>query len=402
MKLKLTLAAVFISATLSFGQNARVVSAYNYLENYKRDKQGEPEALTKAKESIEPATTDESTMNKPKTWFYRGNIYFFIAQSKNPTHAGLSADPYFEAAQSYQKCLMLDAKYENAGDAKQQLRFCTAQVLNKGVEYFTAKNYAGALEQFEKCVKLAEDGKVFDTLAVKNALLASQMGKNNDKAMYYTNKLMAANIGGAMNYLNLSRIYAEKGDTATALKTLKEGRSKFPSDAGLIIDELNYYLVKHDNVGAEKALKEAIAVDPKNPVLYYAAGSNYSTLKNYDKAVEYLNKSLELKPDYGDALYNLGAVYVAKGNALLDTSNTFADKRAFKESDAYKVKAVDEFKKAIEFIEKALVTIPDPKKDETTFDSYITYVTALKSLYGNVDNTDKYNEMKKILDELKK
>lgn len=391
MKLKITLAAVALSAAVSFGQNAKVVSAYNYLENYKRDKQGEPEALGKAKESIEPATTDESTMNKPKTWFYRGNIYFEIGQSKNPSHAGLSPDPYYDAAFSYQKCLLLDPKYEFANIAKMQFRFCSAQVLNKGVSDFSAKDYASALLQFEKCIKLADDAKAFDTLAVRNALLASKNGKNYDKAIFYINKLSAAGIGGAANYLDLSRIYAEKGDTATALKTLQEGRAKYPSDVNLIIDELNYYLIKNDNVGAEKNLRDAIAADPKNPTLYFAAGTVYSNLKNYDKAEENFKKAIDLKADYGDALFNLGVVYVNRGNEFLDKSNGFVDKRMFKEADVEKDKGLAQYKLAIEMIEKARLT--NPKEP--------IYIKALKDLYGKVEDTPKYEEMKKLLDELK-
>lgn len=391
MKLKITLAAVALSAAVSFGQNAKVVSAYNYLENYKRDKQGEPEALGKAKESIEPATTDESTMNKPKTWFYRGNIYFEIGQSKNPSHAGLSPDPYYDAAFSYQKCLLLDPKYEFANIAKMQFRFCSAQVLNKGVSDFSAKDYASALVQFEKCIKLADDAKAFDTLAVRNALLASKNGKNYDKAIFYINKLSAAGIGGAANYLDLSRIYAEKGDTATAMKTLQEGRAKYPSDVNLIIDELNYYLIKNDNIGAEKSLKDAIAADPKNPTLYFAAGTVYSNLKNYDKAEENFKKAIDLKADYGDALFNLGVVYVNRGNEFLDKSNGFVDKRMFKEADVEKDKGLAQYKLAIEMIEKARLT--NPKEP--------IYIKALKDLYGKVEDTPKYEEMKKLLDELK-
>ncbi len=405
MKLRITLAAVALTAAVSFGQNAKVVSAYNYLENYKRDRQGEPEALGKAKESIEPATTDESTMGKPKTWYYRGNIYFEIGQSKNPTHAGLSPDPYYDAAFSYQKCLLLDPKYEFANIAKMQYRFCSAQVLNKGVTDFTNKDYTSALIQFEKCIKLAEEGKTFDTLAVRNALLASKNGKNYDKAVFYINKLSAAGIGGAANYLDLSRIYAEKGDTATSMKTLQEGRAKYPSDVNLIIDELNYYLIKNDNVGAEKNLKDAIAADPKNPTLYFAAGTVYSNLakaatdkadtatanKQYTKAEENFKKAIEIKADYGDALFNLGVVYVNRGNIFLDKSNSYVDKRMFKEADIEKDKGTKQYLLAIEFIEKARLT--DPKE--------VIYIKALKDLYGKVENDGKYKEMKDLLDGMK-
>lgn len=393
MKIKLTIAAVAAVATLGVAQNSRVVSAYNSLENYKRDMQGEPEALTKAKEYIDGVTEPE-TLGKPKTWYYKGNIYFFIGQSKNPVHAGLAPDPYYDAAVAYAKCVALDPKYEFASNAQQQVRFCSAQILNKGVDQFSKKNYAAALDQFEKCIKIAEEGKAFDTIAVRNAILASREGKSYDKALQYINKMIDAKAGGSNMYVELSRVYAAKGDTATAIKTLQDGRTKYGNDINLIIDELNYYLIKNDNLGAEKILKDAIAADAKNPSLYFAAGTVYSNLKAFDKAEENFKKAIELKPTYGDALFNLGVVYVSRGNDLLDKSNTLVDQRKFKEADEEKAKAMDQYKIAIENIEKARTTV-DPVKE---VDAYVMYVKALKDLYGKVENTDKYMEMKKILD----
>ncbi len=378
-----------------------VVSAYNYWQNYLKDKQGEAEALVKAKEYID-GVTETKELEKAKTWYYKGSIYYEIAVSKNPIHTGLTPDAMLIAAESFQKCISIDPRYEFANNARMQLRNASGIMLNNGVNLFNAKDYAGALAMFDKCIKVAEGGKAFDTLAVRNGVLASLRGGNYDKAIDYINKLLAVNYGGAGTYADLSNAYISKGDTAAAIKAIADGRAKYPKSSDLVIADVNFLITKKDYIGSEKALNDAIALDPTNVSLYYAAGTNYNTLEQYDKAEELLKKAVEMKPDYGDALYNLGAVHVNKGNDLKKKQQKFEEDRKFKEADELKPKIEEQFKLAVEFLERAKNTIPDPKKDANTLDSYIMYVTALKTMYGNLEMNDKFMEMKKLLDDLRK
>ncbi len=414
MKIKLTIVALLAGVVLAFGQNSRVVSAYNSLGNYTADRQGEAESLNKAKEYID-GVTEAETLEKPKVWYYRGNIYYEIAISKNPIHANLSPNPAYEAALAYQKCLAINPKYEFAGEANKKMQICGNLMVNSGVGFYSEKKYAEALDVFEKWIKVAEDNKSFDTLAVRNAFLSAREGKNTEKAFFYVNKLITAKAGGSPAYIDLSNLYAAKGDTANAIKALQDAQAAYGKDINLIIAEVNFYLMMNDKVNAEKKLREAIAVDGKNYLLFFAAGAVYSDLgkaaeekkdvetakAQYTKAEENFNKALEIKPDYGDAWYNLGVVYINRGNTILDGYNVLNEQRKFKEADLEKVKWMDLFTKAIEYIEKARATVADPKKDGETADAYFTYLKALKELYSKVDNTDKYLEMKKLMDDFK-
>lgn len=393
MKIKLTLVTAVFSIVAANAQNSKVVSTFNYLNNYSKDKAGESEALIKAKTNIDEASLDESTSGKAKTWYYRGNVYLAIGQSTDAKHKDLSQSPYYEAAVSYAKCLAIDPRYEFAKEASQNKNFALAQLINAGVADYSNKKFGEALNLFDQCIKIADEGKYFDTLAVRNAVLASRAGKMNDKAVDYLQKLIDVNaFGSASYYVELFRTYSEMGKAEDGLKKLAEGRAKFKGDANLMIEELNYYLTAGKNVEAEKILKEAIAADPKNPTLYFAAGAVYSNLERLDEAETNLNQAIALKPDFGDALYNLGVVHVKRGNIFIDNYNKFEDQKKRKEADEEMAKATDTFNKAIENIEKARALNPDE----------VIYISALKDLYGKVENTDKYMEMKKLLDGMKK
>ena len=119
-------------------------------------------------------------------------------------------------------------------------------------------------------------------------------------------------------------------EKSTALLT--EAQKKFPNDRDVLLGLVNAYIDAGDSKGAEKALNDAIATDPKNEKLHYNSGTIYINIGDqarkeakdetdevkrdeklaavsdaYGKAETALNKALELKPDYVDAQYQLGA-----------------------------------------------------------------------------------------------
>jgi tetratricopeptide (TPR) repeat protein len=71
-----------------------------------------------------------------------------------------------------------------------------------------------------------------------------------------------------------------------------------------------YYEVKNDPAGAEALLMDAIKRRPDDPSFYNNLGNIYFVLKQYDRAIGYYKKAIELKEDK-DYYYNLGCVYLA-------------------------------------------------------------------------------------------
>ena len=103
MKKVAILLVVVMSVTLTFGQSAKVQSAYNYFNNGKLDK---------AKENIDLAAQHEKTMNKAKTWFYLGNIYQLLYASEDEEYKKLADNALDIAYDGYKKALELDQKDE--------------------------------------------------------------------------------------------------------------------------------------------------------------------------------------------------------------------------------------------------------------------------------------------------
>jgi len=62
------------------------------------------------------------------------------------------------------------------------------------------------------------------------------------------------------------------------------------------------------------SFKQAIQLDPNNPVLHLELGAIYVRVKAYTDAITHFQKAVSIKPNYANALYNLAYVYKVTGD----------------------------------------------------------------------------------------
>lgn len=363
----------------AFGQKDNVKNANSNL------KKGQ---LDKALQSIEPAISDASTMNDPKTWFYRGNIYLQIHMSDKPEYKNLDPNAITKAYESYDKMLELDQKKQFYTEAIQNLLIVSEQLYNQGVEQFTAENYNGALESFEKAAKVSETFGSTDTLSIFNAGLAAENANNNAKAIQHYTRVLELNYPQPLIYNSLSNVYLAEKDTLKAFSTIEEGRVKYPDDFNLLIAQTNLFLTSGQAAKAMSNLSEAIKKDPTNPTIYYAVGVNYATMGNMAEAEKAYLKAVELKPDYFEANYNLGALYVNRAAEIINEAN----KLKLNDPNYGKMKedADAALKISVPYLETAQTLDPTDKST----------LLALKEIYTRLGMYDKLKDVNEKLDTL--
>lgn len=375
-KLKIKALAIFIlSSVIANAQNVKVQTAWNY---YKYDK------LDDAVAAIEDAVKHEQTMGKEKTWYYRGLIYHKIAENINSRTK--YPDCIQLAYESFSKSLEINPRSEYAEDIALRKIDLMNRLFQSGVEQFNSKNYQQALAAFEAI--LAANPK--DSLALLNAALSSERSGNKLKAIKYYERLVEINYSDPKVYIFLSNLYKSNADTTKGFELVKSGRTKFPADQPLIIEELNYYLAAGKSQEAIESLNQAIARDQGNANLYFARGYNYDKLGDVEKAKNDYKKSIEIKPDYFDPNYNLGALYFNQGADLANKANNIPPSKQ-REYDEAKKKADEKFKEAKPYLEKSLELSPDDKST----------LLSLKQLYARLGETAKYEMVKSKLDQLK-
>jgi len=370
------IAVLILLITVAFAvnaQNSKRTSAFNYLRYGKLDK---------AKEAIDAATEHPKTMNDPKTWFYRGNVYLAIQLSDDEKYKNLDPDPLDEAYNAYLKAKELDEKGEFTKEIDDRLTVCAEQYYNKGVIFYNNKKYDEAMQAFGRAASMNESLGLVDTTSNFSAALCAELAHKNDEAIKYYKKLLAMNYKKPDVYNSLANIAKVQGDTAQALQYIHEGRDIFPNSIELMISETNIYLATGDTEKAMELLKLAIKQDDKNPTLYYAIGTNYDNAGNFEEAEKNYLKAIELDPNYFDANYNLAALYVNKGISIFAE----ADKLPLNAEEKYN-QMIDEaksyYEKALPYAEKSGEISPN--------DEYA--IRILKEIYTRLKMTDKLKDI---------
>lgn len=102
------------------------------------------------------------------------------------------------------------------------------------------------------------------------------------------------------------------------------------------------------------AYQRAIIADRNNPALTLNLGGVYFSLKNYDEAINLFKQSINLKPDWSNAHYNLAHAYFQKQEyqkAALEMQNTLTLLDPKSEDFKKAQQELDEFKKMVPVVE---------------------------------------------------
>lgn len=370
--------------SISFGtmaQKGKVTSALSYID------QG---ILDKAKEAIDAALVNESSMNWFNTYFAKGKLCQATFESENPKFKAFYTDPLGEAYASYEKAMELDAK----GSIKKKIitnmiyNSLALNLFKQGSTQFEAKDFENALKSFETQIKITESDKyagAIDTGMYYNAGLAAVNSGKYDKAIPYFEKCAEMKYLGITPYYQIYESYLGKGDTVKAESILMNLTNVFPNDKTITLQLIDLYLKSNKNDEALKYIKIAKENDTTNYSLYYAAGIMYLNQNKFDEAITELTKSIELKSDFYDNQYALGVSYINKAADMFVKANDIMDIKKY-------TAATDEanivYSKALPYMEKA-----HELKPEDTF-----AMQSLKELYYRLKMTDKYNTIKAQLD----
>ena len=190
---------------------------------------------------------------------------------------------------------------------------------------------------------------------------------------------------------NIALIYTQKGDTQNAIKAVKEARTANPDDMGLLLTEANLYIKLDEKDRFKELMEEAVLKDPSNPELYFNLGVIAAEQGDKEKAKNYYEKALEVKPDFENAYLNLSALTLSEDQAIVEELNSLGTSKADnKRYDELKQKREDMFRSAIPYLEKLLSI--NPKSVEA--------VKVLINIYGTIGENEKYKTMKAKLAEL--
>lgn len=413
--------SIFFSIT-SHSQNVNLNSAISYYEDY--TKFNSAKSLPTAKEKIDLAAANETTKDKFKTWFYRGQIYLalFDLNLKNEMNKSTETDnnkkliaaynvipmtEVDEALVSFKKEIELDVKKIYLNEANAKIKVIADHYNDKAYSCLVNKNYSETIVYYEKAYDIKKMNAA-DSVTINNMLnnmaIAAVGSKNYKKASEYYNKLIELNYKPENCYLAMIQMYNEAGDTAAVRNTILKSVAAMPGSYLLLIEKINLYLKDGKSTEAIESINQALVKSPNNHELHLVLGQTYNKMAfpknaaNKDlpkpsnfgelvkKAEDEFTKALQIKPDYFYGQYSLGALYVGMATDVLKKSENMKDPAKIKIEEN---KADKLFEKAIPVLEKAHELEPTDKDT----------MRVLRQLYARTGQgeSEKYKKLNEAL-----
>ncbi|RFC55151.1 tetratricopeptide repeat protein [Brumimicrobium aurantiacum] len=386
------LCATFMFGAQGFSQNSNVVSAALEFQKYQpafqaQDFDKAKTHLMEAKKFIDPAMKDESTKTDPKANYYNAIINYSLMEMS--TYNGDD-----ESLKVYQNDSILDVIETSIGHTESKRRYKSetedffkskvGQAVFIGESMFKQKKYDMAFAGFAGAYKVKEIANI-----------------EEEQDAMRTNAIISAR-----NYIDT---LSKTGENEKALEFISSALEMFPGSEDLAISGVNIALNNNDLEKAESYFDEAAKASPENKVLFSNMGSIFLTAADkayaefnemeitdegyqeksdeveglYTKAENNLKRAIEIDPEYAEAAYNLGVLYLGRGEKL----KTTAAQMDFNNPDYDKVskRSQEMYKKAIDPLE--IYIKQDPNNSGV--------LNVLFQVHRNAGNTEKALEYKK-------
>ena len=338
----------------------------------------------------------------------------------------IDKDALKKSAEALLKAIELDSKgnLKDKSTTKDLNEMVKNTVINSAITKYSEKDYDNAYKLMDYGYKLSQLPKHPTDTAYNSkqvlyfAGVIAYNAKKYDIAEKHFNECIKENYQSGISYHYIAESYAASGDSATSIAKVKEGFEKYPDEEQLIIDLINYYMKRNEQDKAVEYIDLAIQKNADNPSYYSAKAAifdnktdelskvydtemqeayemkkkafqnrNNSKLKaeyqkkrngfvskaleqvnlmneNIAKAEKLYNQSLEINPEFFNAAYNIGRLYLKRNELKAKHADWLLKvyiNKDFKKSAEFETAAKEDLKTAAQKFEKALKIKPEDR-----------------------------------------
>lgn len=240
--------------------------------------------------------------------------------------------------EAFNQALKINKTHER--EINQLLKASWAENFNDGVNYFNAANRSAnqdsakilrqkAINAFETAIMMQPDSNDTYRNLVLVYLSAGDLDGAIEPSERWVNKVKSLE-----SYQFITELYYTKAEQqwnkyqtsknpADSVKAVElyqitekyatEGLAKYPNDGTLNSFLFNTYISLGKKDLALSKAKAAVEANPNDKFANYNAGTMLLEAKEYEQAVKYFKKALEIDPKYENAIYNIAACYINWG-----------------------------------------------------------------------------------------
>lgn len=302
----------------------------------------------------------------------------------------ITEDPIGKAITAVNEAIKVNADAKADKDITEAVKSLKTAIETEAVAQYERKDFKGSYANFVKLLDLNNvpqmKGQV-DTIYMYYAGRAALEANEYGDAVKMFDQAAANKYEDPFLYVFRKQAYFGVGDTAKGVAAIEEGFGKYPDNASIMIELINYYLVTNQGESALKLLAKAKATDPSNVSYTFAEGTLYDKMGSFEDAERSYKVCLDMNPKFFDAAYNLGVLYFNKAVKIYEDASKISDNTEFekvqKQGDEMLMNAVPYMEKAHE------LDVNDRSSLET-----------LKTIFYRLKMDDKYQEVVKQINSL--
>lgn len=238
--------------------------------------------------------------------------------------AAIQAAPETQAA--HQSYFYLGNSYDNLYKPSKKGEAANDALLQKAVDNYTKASQTLSASTDEGDKKLGK-------LSLEYLVAAYGPDKLNDpaKAEPVVQKMIELEPNEPTNYFALAKIYDDAGAYPEAEQTLLKAKEVRPNDPAVYTTLAGFYNRQNEFDKTIDALQEGASKEPNNPVGYFTIATYYwdnaqrnfrlneaQKKDNVAKGLTAVNRAIELKPDYMEALVYKGLLLRIEANLEKD------------------------------------------------------------------------------------
>lgn len=361
----------------------------------------DPAAAAKA---VRTATDNELVNTDAYVWYVSILAKKTVIDNENRKRAeGVEFDEALIYSYVYELGVDLEncEKYDNLPDASGQvmpkykdfiLRTYAqqfAQFYNAGAYYYNNEEYEKAYDLFKMFIdtsdKLYKEDFIYkDTInvpiAAYNMALCGMQLKNYDMVLTYIDLAMEHPELANDAFRFKTEAVKQKGDINAWLALVKEGIENYTDDIYFSQSLIHYYDSNNMMEELDMLADNLIALVPSDPLYVYLKGYIAGRKEEYDIAIKWYIKTLEVDPNYVNALCNLASCYIITARKY--NGKGTAEDNNFAESC---------YRSAIPHLEKLRQIAPN---------EHNLWLDNLISCYYNLKMADKVSELEKLQESL--